>query len=175
MRKILWTVFSFLILVFVGCSSAPRYLPSGKVVEIPREKTPVKAKIGAKEIRDTGSLYGTINLYLGTPYRYGGIDADGMDCSGFVQTVFNESVGLELPRTVAQQWDFANPIDDDQLAFGDLVFFRTTNRKKPSHVGIYIGGNKFAHASSSLGVTITSFSDPYWKKRYVGAKRIINR
>ena len=157
-----------------GCAPSPRYLPAPRPPG-EKPKPAQKPKTIAQKSREKNSLLGTINYYLGTPYKYGGEDESGMDCSGFVQTVFREALGIKLPRTVAQQWKSTTPISDDELAFGDLVFFRTSKRKTPSHIGIYIGANRFAHASSSLGVTISSLNDPYWRKRYAGARRVIPR
>jgi len=157
-----------------GCAPSPRYLPAPRPLG-EKPKPAQKPKTIAQKSREKNSLLGTINYYLGTPYKYGGEDESGMDCSGFVQTVFREALGIKLPRTVAQQWKSTAPISDDELAFGDLVFFRTSKRKTPSHIGIYIGANRFAHASSSLGVTISSLNDPYWRKRYAGARRVIPR
>ncbi len=160
------------ILFFAGCAPCPRYLPAHRIAAPTPDKVE-KIKISREEA--SGSLLGTINCYLGTPYVYGGEDKHGMDCSGFVQTVFREALGIKLPRTVARQWKAGKSISDDELAFGDLTFFKTSKKKTPSHIGIYIGARKFAHASSSLGVTITPMSDKYWSKRYVGARRIIYR
>ena len=163
-------------LFLIGCVPSPRYLPRGKSIRIAQKReVSEKPAIEAKKISEDGNIFGEINLYLGTPYKYGGTDRNGLDCSGFVQKVFDEALGIKLPRTVARQWKFGKPVDKDELAFGDLVFFKTNRKKTPSHVGIYIGANKFAHASSSLGVTITPMSDSYWSKRYVGAKRVIKR
>jgi len=160
------------LLFFVGCAPCPRYLPAHRIVAPTSDKVE-KSKISTEEA--SGNLLGTINCYIGTPYVYGGEDKYGMDCSGFVQTVFREALSIKLPRTVAQQWKAGKSISDDELAFGDLAFFKTSKKKAPSHIGIYIGARKFAHASSSLGVTISQMSDKYWAKRYVGARRIILR
>ncbi len=121
------------------------------------------------------SLMGVINYYIGTPYRYGGCEKDGMDCSCFVQRVFDEALDIKLPRTAAEQWQYGKEVDKSELAFGDIVFFRTSKGKNPSHCGIYLGGNRFVHASSSLGVTVTPLTDSYWAKKYIGARRIISR
>ncbi len=153
------------LLFWGGCVPRPRYCP-------PRL---AEARPCGLALPDDESLLGTINYYLGTPYKFGGTDRDGMDCSGFVQRVFREALGLELPRTVAAQWRFGKPVARDELAFGDIVFFCTKGGGVPTHSGIYIGAGRFAHASSSLGVTITPLSNPYWSKRYCGARRVIMR
>jgi cell wall-associated NlpC family hydrolase len=110
--------------------------------------------------------------YLKTPYKYGGKSTAGMDCSGFTSSVYMNSINLALPRTAREQFQIGEKIVKDSLLFGDLVFFNTSRKVKPGHVGIYIGDNKFAHASRTNGVGITSLEEKYYKKRYMGAKRI---
>jgi cell wall-associated NlpC family hydrolase len=110
--------------------------------------------------------------YLDTPYKYGGNSENGIDCSGFTKNVFLSAVNIELPRTAREQFNTGDKIDRDDLEFGDLVFFNTTKRSFPGHVGLYIGDNQFIHASRKLGVTISSFDESYYLKRYVGARRI---
>jgi len=111
--------------------------------------------------------------YLETPYKYGGSSEDGTDCSGFTKQVFKNSVSLDLPRSAREQYGIGDKIDKEELKFGDLVFFNTRRRSNPGHVGIYIGDNQFVHASRQLGVTISSLDETYYKKRYTGARRIM--
>ena len=109
--------------------------------------------------------------FLSTPYRFGGTSRRGIDCSSFVQQVFRE-VDVNLPRSAREQFRVGTKIDRDDLQPGDLVFFRTY-AKFPSHVGIYLGDNKMIHASSrSRRVVVTSLDLPYYRKRFIGAKRI---
>lgn len=111
--------------------------------------------------------------YLNTPYKYGGNSLDGIDCSAFTQSVYKNSWLLNLNRTARDQFQQGQVIGNrSELKFGDLVFFNTRRRVKPGHVGIYIGDNLFAHASSKLGVTISSLEHTYYDKRYMGARRI---
>jgi len=105
----------------------------------------------------------------GVPYVFGGTSKSGFDCSGYTQYVFKGS-GISLPRTSQEQFNVGSSIKKDQLQTGDLVFF-TTYAKGPSHVGIYIGGGNFVHASNS-GVRTTSLSDGYYSSRYLGARRV---
>jgi cell wall-associated NlpC family hydrolase len=107
--------------------------------------------------------------FLGVPYVFGGTSTAGFDCSGFVQHVF-AMMGIGLPRTADAQYDVGRPTLGGPRA-GDLVFFDTYGGV--SHVGIYLGGGKFVHASSSHGVMVSRLSDSYWASRYVGAKRLI--
>ena len=108
---------------------------------------------------------------LGVPYRRGGTSAEtGFDCSGFVRSMYQQTVGLMLPRTAAEQAAGTASIDKTDLRPGDLVFFETYC-PGPSHVGIYLGGGNFIHASSSRGVCVSNLSDSYYKSRYLGARR----
>jgi cell wall-associated NlpC family hydrolase len=105
------------------------------------------------------------------PYRNGGSDPTGFDCSGFVQWVFALQ-GRALPREVRDQYQLGATIDRDEIRPGDLVFFETVSRGA-SHVGIALGGDEFIHAPSSNGVVrIERYTVDYWKKRYVGARRL---
>ncbi|MCS7173266.1 MAG: LysM peptidoglycan-binding domain-containing C40 family peptidase [Armatimonadetes bacterium] len=106
--------------------------------------------------------------FLGVPYRWGGTGASGFDCSGFVYAVFRQ-FGLFLPRTSFEMFGVGRPVSPPEP--GDLVFF-TTYRPGPSHVGIYLGGGFFIHASSAGGrVRIDSLQDGYYRARFVGARR----
>jgi peptidoglycan endopeptidase LytE len=105
---------------------------------------------------------------VGTPYQWGGTTPSGFDCSGFVDYVFAQE-GLSLPRTAAEMYRLGTPVGDPQP--GDLVFF-TTDRPGPSHVGIYLGNQRFISATTSRGVRISNVTDPYyWGPRYIGARR----
>lgn len=110
--------------------------------------------------------------YLETPYKYGGNTENGIDCSGFTLQVFEKSTGIKLPRSAREQYAVGEKVEREDLSFGDLVFFNTRRRSNPGHVGIYIGDDQFIHSSTSLGVTISSLQETYYKKRYVGARRV---
>jgi len=109
---------------------------------------------------------------LDTPYRYGGRTPAGFDCSGFVGYVFAETVGLVLPRRSEEMIGVGEKLSRNDLAPGDLVFFNTLGRRY-SHVGIYIGADRFVHAPARGGrVRTEKMSDPYWVSRYNGARRV---
>jgi cell wall-associated NlpC family hydrolase len=110
--------------------------------------------------------------WLGTRYNFGGLTRSGIDCSAFVREIFRNTFDVELPRTASQQSVLGDPIDKDELRFGDLVFFHTTGHARISHVGIYIGEGLFANASCSKGVTVSSMDSKYWSRRYLFAKRL---
>lgn len=108
--------------------------------------------------------------YIGTPYLYGGLTKDGIDCSGFVFTTVRDSAGVQLPRTVKALYSFVQMIPDSKKQKGDLVFFRTVE-STISHVGIYIGKDQFMHSVSdgpNTGVIVSSLKENYWKTRYAG-------
>ncbi|BAU22807.1 hypothetical protein THC_0411 [Caldimicrobium thiodismutans] len=106
-------------------------------------------------------------------YKLGGTGNGYLDCSAFVKLVYEE-LGINLPRSSLQQYQVGVPVERSELIPGDLVFFKT-NGKRISHVGIYIGDNRFIHISSSRKrVSIDVLDDPYFQKRYAGAKRVLN-
>ena len=124
-------------------------------------------------------LLAEAQTYLGTPYRYGGMTRNGIDCSAFVLSVFGAVTGMNLPRVAASQAQEGEKIEKDQLQKGDLVFFSHQGRGRISHVGIVEevspeGDVKFIHAATSKGVMISSLNDSYWGPRYRFAKRVIS-
>jgi cell wall-associated NlpC family hydrolase len=122
---------------------------------------------------DGYALVGTALSLRGTPYRNGGTDPRGFDCSGFTQFVFSQ-YGLALPREVREQYRVGKSIKAEDLAPGDILFF-TTTEPGPSHVAIAIGGDQFVHAPSSTGVVrVEHLSSSYWSPRYLGARRVVN-
>ena len=109
--------------------------------------------------------------FLNTPYRFGGNGPSGIDCSAFVQKVFRE-FDLKLPRTAREQYTLGTRVPKGDLQLGDLIFFQTY-AKFPSHVGIYLGDDKMIHASSrNKGVVVSSINSNYFRKRFIGAKRL---
>lgn len=110
--------------------------------------------------------------WLGTPYRFGGISKKGIDCSAFTRRIFLETAEIMLPRTARTQILVGEKVKMDQLQFGDLIFFHTSPRQYVSHTGIYLGDMLFAHASSRYGVTVSSLESTYYKKRFIGGRRL---
>jgi len=107
------------------------------------------------------------------PYRYGGRTPAGFDCSGFVGYVYGEAVGVALPRRSEEIGQLGSALSRDALAAGDLVFFNTLGRPY-SHVGIYLGEDRFVHAPARRGrVRVERLSEPYWVARYNGARRVM--
>lgn len=162
-----------LALLFSGCTaSATRFVRGGGGGAGPRLAAP-----GDRYARETNPrldrhrMLTVIMAKMGIPYDDGGGDSAGMDCSGFVVSVYGEAAGIGLPRSSQEQYGEGDPVGADELQFGDLVFFNTTGRL-PSHVGVYVGDGLFAHASVSAGVTVSFLSQEYYRDRYVGARRV---
>jgi cell wall-associated NlpC family hydrolase len=127
-----------------------------------------------QSVGDTASdLVGNAMTFLGVPYRRGGTSAaTGFDCSGFVRSMFEQTVGKVLPRRASEQAAVTEKIDKQDLKPGDLVFFNTM-RQTFSHVGIYVGDNKFIHSPrSGKSVRVEDMRDAYWERRFTGARRV---
>lgn len=118
------------------------------------------------------SMYKFIEDWYGTRYRLGGSTKAGIDCSAFVQQLFENVYDLSVVRTAFDQFNNCwLETDYDKMREGDLVFFRTRG-KNISHVGVYLMNRFFVHASSSHGVTVSSLDEEYWARRFAGAGRI---
>jgi len=119
-------------------------------------------------------LYRYVYDWLGTPYRLGGNSREGIDCSkfslGVYENVFNTSIGLNS----LNQYANVKPVQKNDLRPGDLVFFKI-RKKRITHVGIYLGDGKFAHAASSRGVMISNLNDAYWRRYYYDGGRPVVR
>lgn len=156
----------FALLLAAGCAVQP--VPEASVVEEPASvvsRDPVPPP--AREI-----VLQALAL-IGVPYRYGGSNPEtGLDCSGLVRHVVAKAAGLKLPGDTKAISEFGAPIDQAQIQPGDLVFFNTL-RRPYSHVGIYLGNQRFIHAPSTGGVVeIVNMTQRYWQQRYNGARRL---
>lgn len=121
----------------------------------------------------TSDVINSAKRAIGTPYRSGGSNESGYDCSGFVLAIYKQSRGVSLPRTAEQQAAATQKISHADLKAGDLVFFNTLHRSH-SHVGIYVGDNQFIHSpSSGSSVRIEDMRQTYWSKRFDGARRVL--
>lgn len=181
--------------LLLGCASSKQAAPSGGEIIVggssdlvPEKNTPVATNdYAALQKKYAGylnttpdqitniKLYQFIDEWLSTPYRWGGVDKRGIDCSSLMQQLLKKVYSISIPRTSVQQF-FTDWIDkfgsSRYLSEGDLVFFRTMDDKVVSHVGLYLSNRMFVNASSSKGVSIANLDDPYWKTRFVGAGRI---
>ena len=149
-----------------GREAPPRRIePDGERVEaVPPAVVPTVPTTGLASLVDTALDY------IGVPYRNGGSDPSGFDCSGFVQWVFAR-LGVALPREVRDQYHAGQKISLDRVKAGDLLFFETV-RRGASHVGMALGDGRFVHAPSSNGVVRIERYTSYWASRYIGARRI---
>ncbi len=122
-------------------------------------------------IFDPYAATGTALALRGAPYRNGGADPDGFDCSGFTQYVFAQ-YGVQLPREVRDQFRWGKSVKPEEIAPGDLLFFTTTD-PGASHVAIAIGSDEFVHAPSTTGVVrVERLRSSYWQPRFLGARRV---
>ncbi len=117
------------------------------------------------------TLLEAVDEWYGVRYRVGGTTKSGMDCSGFTVAVYAAAYGMTLPRVSRDQYHMSRKISTTELKEGDLVFFNT-NGRGVSHVGVYLGNNKFIHASVSRGVMVSDLFETYYLRRFVGAGRI---
>ncbi len=138
----------------------------------------LNSPVPAEEVR-TQDFTQEIPLYalslIGTPYKYGGNHPEtGMDCSGFVSHVYRQIAGLQLPRNSQEISRHGAALEPFELQPGDLVFFNTLGRPF-SHVGVYLGESRFIHASSSQTrtVMVSDMNQPYWSRRFDGARRLL--
>ena len=120
---------------------------------------------------DNQDLYETVNSWLGVPYKYGGTDRNGIDCSAFVGTVYKKVYRKTLHRTANEMLRDVELISKSQLREGDLLFF-TNSKGKVSHVGIYLKDGLFAHSSTSAGVCVSRTDDTYWSKHFYKGGRV---
>jgi cell wall-associated NlpC family hydrolase len=129
------------------------------------------ATSGSSLPADGYSIAGTALGLRGAPYRNGGSDPRGFDCSGLIEYVYSQH-GIAVPRTVEELHNAGRDVPTQDIQAGDLVFFDTTGRG-PSHVGMSIGGDEFVHAPSGAGVVrVERLGAAYWAQRFIGVKRL---
>lgn len=151
-----------LCLAVAGCAGAP----SANSQFANRAATPLSPTAHQQRAR----LRNYFLSWAGVPYEYGGTTRHGIDCSAFVKQAVAATEGVRLPRTTMAQARDGYRIAPNKLRIGDLVFFRIGGG---NHVGIYVGDNRFMHASSSLGVTISSLDNSYWRRHFWQARRVL--
>ena len=174
---ILHLAFCILIALLEGaCATSgnprPRPFPGAPVPPESTTSSPAEAAVVVPPAAVAPpAIVDTAMKLRGVPYRNGGSDPSGFDCSGFVQWVFAKN-GVLLPREVREQYGTGQKIGLRDVLPGDLVFFQTVSRGA-SHVGLVIGADQFVHAPSSTGVVrVERFTATYWARRFVGARRI---
>ncbi len=153
MKTFVYTLIS--LLFFTACSSKP---PAPQV------------RLTSSSSTSVNKLYRHYNQWRGTPYKYGGLSRGGVDCSGFVHQSYKSVFNISLPRSTKDQINKGKRVYINELKTGDLVFFKTGYKTR--HVGIYIEGGKFMHASTSRGVTLSDVRNGYWRDHYWQARRL---
>ncbi len=118
-------------------------------------------------------LYYQVYDWLGTRYKYSGNSKNGIDCSGFVGEIYKNTYCVDLGRSSGNIWSQVKPVNKEELKEGDLLFFKI-RKNQISHVGLYLGNNKFAHASIHEGVTVSDLDDTYYKKYFYKGGRLAN-
>ncbi len=113
-----------------------------------------------------------VDTYVGTPYKRGGDNLRGIDCSNLVSSIYRDYDGTELPESTRGLLRLSGVIEYDELQIGDLVFFKFAETRSPSHVGVYLGDRKFVHASETNGVIISSIDENTYRSAYYGARRV---
>jgi NlpC/P60 family len=149
----------------------PSNLSEGEKLNWLQLKYSLRMDIPAESITNIPLLQ-KIDEWWGTPYSLGGSSKNGVDCSYFTLDVMKEVYKVNLKRTAAEQYEQSSKIEWNNLKEGDLIFFKAEGRRNISHVGIYLANNKFAHASTSQGVTISDLADPYWQRRLYSLGRV---
>ncbi|CAJ0709970.1 MULTISPECIES: C40 family peptidase [Ralstonia] len=158
-----------LVCLLSACSSTPTRSTASRDTGLRTRGAPIQdPSAGLEEISIEAMAL------VGTPYRYGGNTPDsGFDCSGLVRYVVQRAASVNLPRTAAEMGRRGTSLDRRDVASGDLVFFNTTGQPN-SHVGIYVGQNRFVHAPATGGtVRLEDMTKSYWANRYGGARRVV--
>lgn len=155
-----------------GSSATAR--PSSKgTVELPSHPVVTGSGADSNDAEIVRRLIEGARSWLGTPYRYGGTDRDGVDCSGFVQRLFADVAAVSLPRNSAKQAEDCRPVARNVLQPGDLVFFNGSRVGGGiGHVGLYVGDQRMIHASTSRGVIVSDINADYYACRYCGGGRV---
>jgi len=166
-KTVKWLLLFMLLMLVVAC--AGKQQATGQDSSVTSNQKPSTSP--SKTIISPGAqALDRAREMLGAPYRYGGTDPRGFDCSGLAGYAFNQS-GIKLPRTSREIFRISQRVDPQKIEPGDLVFF-AISANKISHVGIYAGQNRFIHSpSSGKGVSYARMDNPYWQKRLVGAGR----
>ncbi len=162
-----------LVLYLSSCSSHKNVSSSTATTN---SKTALKNKyalllnIEPKEIKNE-SLFVFIDDWYAVPYKYAGLDKNGIDCSGFISVLYDKVYNKKIPRSTKELHETCIGVSRSELKEGDLVFFKI-DQEKPSHVGLYLMNNKFVHASTKKGIMISDLEEVYFKKYFYTGGRI---
>ena len=132
-----------------------------------------KMGITSKEVK-ASKLYSFVNDWYGTPYKYGGCEKSGVDCSCFTINLFDKVYGIKMPRTAGEIYKECEKESIDKAKEGDLIFFKI-NSNSIKHVGVYLRDKKFVHASTTKGVLVNSLSETYYQKYFYTAGKLKNK
>ena len=181
----------FIWLLAIGCTPYPVYnsthtVPSDETgasrAAVPEDFEPAAspnadrhAWKGSGTTIDAKLLRRVVETYIGTPYRRGGDNLRGIDCSNLVHAIYRDYDGTDIPDDTRRLFRLPDAVTADDLQVGDLVFFNFANTRSPSHVGVYLGNNEFVHASETSGVVISTLDDAVYREAYSGARRVAAR
>lgn len=175
-----WNLYAWLIAVLImgtACGSSRKVSNRSETTtnatnaEDKKFRTTYSAKLGVTlPANYNKQLVLNVADWMGTPYKYGGLNKKGIDCSGFVNQLYLNVYKKQLVRSTSDLFNKAIPVPRKQLKEGDLVFFKI-NTKLPGHSGVFLFGSYFAHASTSKGVMVSSLDEPYWTKYFAGGGR----
>jgi len=167
-------LFIFLPLIYTSCKSKKiitgTYKSTSKSSGTIKERYAALLNVKEKDL-DNEKLYRFIDTWIGVPYRNGGMDKEGVDCSGFTSLLTKDIYNKQLPRTARSMAEDVKRKFEKDLKEGDLVFFDFDGQKF-SHVGVYLHNNKFVHASTSKGVIISDLKDQWYYKYFSRAGRV---
>jgi cell wall-associated NlpC family hydrolase len=166
-------IFKTAIFVYLFCAASMAHAQESAETTTPAAE-PVASTLQTRQAAGVSEMLNYALNLIGVNYKYGGTQpTTGFDCSGYVSHVFRQVAGLSLPHNALAISRQGKQISKHELQPGDLVFFNTL-RRSFSHVGIYIGDNRFVHApSSGGGVEVVNLQDSYWVKRFNGARRVL--
>lgn len=148
--------------------SKPELSPKDKAI---KEKYALVLGVNEKDISNL-KLYYFIDEWMGVPYKYGGNDKNGIDCSGFTGLLYREVYNKNISGPTSTLIDLTNIINENELKEGDMVFFHIEKKGKVSHVGVYLQNNKFVHATTKKGVMINDLNENYYKQHYFKSGRV---
>lgn len=166
---------ALLAVTFIGClSSSVRYTRSSNLVQgVPKKKVvPANWDYRKNYKVPSNRLSQIANKYLGIPYRYGGMSRKGIDCSGLVCLIYREVNRAKLPHSTRKLRTLGKKVSKQHARSGDLVFFRRGSFGRVNHVGIFLGGETFIHASTKRGVIYSKLSATYYKRHFVEIRRV---
>lgn len=138
---------------------------------VPQQGGQWKVSKSGEAVHD--ALVDHYEAWRGVPYRLGGTGRNGIDCSAYVQRVYDDAFGVRLPRTTIDQLRLGEPVSRNRLVAGDLVFFSPSGKTR--HVGVFLADNLFLHAGTSTGVTVSALDSPYWASSYITGRRLLRR